>query len=79
MKIEERAAKDLYEMAGAVLRRLPGERRIAFAGSVLMKNERIRDRLRNALLKAYPHLELCETGQNAAIGALRLLDKWGKE
>lgn len=79
LKIEERAAKDLYEMAGAVLRRLPGERRIAFAGSVLMKNERIRDRLRNALLKAYPHLELCETGQNAAIGALRLLDKWGKE
>ncbi len=79
LEIEERAAKDLYELADAVLRQLPCAQSVAFSGSVLMKNERIRNRLKNALLRTYPYLEICETEQNAAIGALRLLDKREKK
>lgn len=80
-EIEGRCADGLAQLFAAVYRKLPEEKNVALAGSVLEKNERIREQTSAAMRKMAEDyngekgLRIRVSGNDASIGALRLLQK----
>lgn len=75
LKIEARAADQLCELASCVIFRMEEERRLAFSGSVLQNNGRIRAQLADKIRRLHPEVEVCKTEKSAAQGALALLER----
>lgn len=80
-EIERRCADGLAQLFAAVYRKMPGEKNVALAGSVLEKNERIRGLAVERMQKeagdynGEKGLRIRVSGNDASIGALRLLHK----
>ena len=75
LAIQERAADALYEMVQAVHKKMPAEKELVLAGSVLKNNQKIQSSLIEKLNKEQPQWSVCTAKHSAAIGALRLLDR----
>lgn len=73
--IERKAAEDLAELVFAVKNRLPEVQNLAFSGSVLIKNKRIRSMVEHIVKKKYPEMFIYNGEPDAAKGALLLLLK----
>ncbi len=73
LAIEEKAVGELFLMVQAVASRMPEERGLAFTGSVLQKNVRIRDRLADRILHHIPGMHIEPPVEDASVGAIRLL------
>lgn len=71
--IEDACIESLAELALTAIKRLDEDKNLAFGGSVLLKNSRIRNRLQQRLQEFDPQIQIIETKQDASIGALRLL------
>ena len=78
-EIERRCADSLAQLFAAVRTKMPEERNVALAGSVLEKNERIRELTVERMCKKAEDdngnkgLQIRVSGNDASIGALRLL------
>lgn len=80
LAIEEKCTGELAELVLTALRRFNGEKNLAFGGSVLMKNERIRIRLCQKLWEQDPEIRIEVSEQDASLGALRLfIREWARE
>ena len=73
LAIEDACIESLAELALTAIKRLDEDKNLAFGGSVLLKNSRIRNRLQQRLQEFDPQIQIIETKQDASIGALRLL------
>lgn len=73
--ILEQAALDLCSLAKPVLAKLPKGAKLLYSGSVLKKNERIRTRTLELLRRSFPEVDWEEAVAEAALGALRLIQK----
>lgn len=73
LEIEDRCVVSLEELFDAVWRKMPESENIALAGSVLERNERIRDKLCQRLISRNPGFAIVTAKQDASEGALRLL------
>lgn len=74
LKIEKKAAQELYELVSCVISRMKNETRLAFAGSVLLNNKRIQKELTEKIRNNYPKIEIFTAEKSAAWGALALLE-----
>lgn len=84
MEIEGNCADSLAELVAAVYRKMPDEKNVVFAGSVLEKNKRIREQVAERIQKFVKNYDdsgeepvIRVFGGDASIGALRLL--WRRE
>lgn len=75
LRIQERAADALYEMVQAVHKKMPAERELVLAGSVLKNNQKIQSSLIEKLNSKQPQWSIRTAQHSAATGALRLLDR----
>jgi len=73
MEIEQRSAGELNLMTDAVMAKLPEEKNIALTGSVLMKNQRIRQMVTEHILTRRKDACVLAAAADAAEGAVRLL------
>lgn len=73
MEIERRSAEELGLLVRTAMGRLPEENNIALAGSVLLKNQNIRNRVRQCILEQRGDARILAAAQDAAEGAIRLL------
>lgn len=73
LEIERKSADELGTLVGTVMDRLPGENNIALAGSVLLKNQSIRERVCSDILARRGDANIVRSGQEASEGAIRLL------
>lgn len=73
LEIEGACIGELAGLALTAMRRLDGEKNLTFGGSVLLKNRRIRESLCRRLREADAGIHIAEGGQDASLGALRLL------
>lgn len=73
LRIMETAAWELFRLADAVLSRLPQGSKLLYSGSVLKKNRWISQRVEALLEGKYWNLSWEEAAEEAALGALRLL------
>lgn len=79
LHIEERAVDGLYELIQAVHCKMPEEKEIVLAGSVLKNNQWIQCSLIEKLKTKEPQWNIRTARRSAAFGALRLLDKTEKQ
>lgn len=75
LRILEQAAQDLAGLAKPVLAKLPQGAKLLYSGSVLKKNEKIRTRTLALLRESFPAVDWEEAKAEAALGALRLIQK----
>lgn len=75
LNIQERTADALYEMVQAVHKKMPAEKELVLAGSVLKNNQRIQSSLIEKLNMEHPQWSIRTAQHSAATGALRLLDR----
>lgn len=73
LEIADRSAGELGLLAETVMGRMPEERDIALAGSVLLNNRPIRDRVRRLILARRPDANILCRALDASEGAVRLL------
>lgn len=78
LHIQERAAEELYQLVRAVHKKMPAERELVLAGSVLKRNQKIQISLIEKLKKEQPQWNIRTAQHSAAMGALRLLDRMEK-
>ena len=74
-RILEQAALDLTSLAKPVLAKLPRGAKLLYSGSVLKKNDRVRTRTLELLRQSFPEVDWEEAVAEAALGALRLIQK----
>ena len=72
LAIADACADELGALIRPVIDKLPDEKNIALGGSVLLKNERIRRKVRERILHMKSDARILEAGQDAAEGAVRL-------
>ena len=72
-RIVRQSAEELVLLARTVMDRMPEETGLALAGSVLLKNKAIRDRVCRAILDRRPDVDIVRSGRDASEGAVRLL------
>lgn len=70
--IVQKAANDLTELAGAVIKRMKRVSRLAVSGSVLLKNEDIYKEFVICMKNLYPDIGIIRPLQDAAYGAVLL-------
>ena len=75
MEIELKSAGELCLLVRTVMDRLPEENSIALAGSVLLKNHSIRDRVCGYILEQRRDSRIVLATQDASEGAVRLLKR----
>lgn len=75
IEIEKQCVKDLKELLLTVMHKMPDEKNIALAGSILTKNERIKDALCKELTKHDSNLNISSDENDASEGAIRLIMK----
>ena len=73
LEIEDACADALCRLACPVLDRLPEEKNIALAGSVLLKNLRVQKKVGERLAKMRSGARVLAAGRDASEGAVRLL------
>ena len=72
-EIEQNSAAELSLLARTVMDRMPEEKNIALAGSVLLKNRRIQDRVCKDILEHRRDANIVPAAREASEGAIRLL------
>lgn len=72
-KIERECAEELCQLFSAVKSRIPEEKNLVFAGSVLHCNSRIREMVTKGILRQHPEMLIAEENIDAAKGALYLI------
>lgn len=75
MEIERESAEELGILVRTVMTRLPEENNVALAGSVLLKNQAIRDRVQGYILEQRRDIHIVLSTQEASEGAIRLLGR----
>jgi len=75
IEIERESAEELGTLVRTVMTRLPEENNIALAGSVLLKNQNIRNRVCRYILEQRRDARIVLSKQDASEGAIRLLGK----
>lgn len=75
MEIERRSAEELNLMVQTIMMKLPEEKNIALAGSVLLKNQTIRSLVTRRILECREDACILPVTQDAAEGAIRLLKR----
>lgn len=75
MEIERESAEELRILVRTVMTRLPEENNVALAGSVLLKNQAIRDRVQGYILEQRRDIHIVLSTQEASEGAIRLLGR----
>lgn len=73
MEIERESAEELGLLVRTVMDRLPEENNIALAGSVLLKNRNIRNRVCRYILERRGDARVVPATQDASEGAVCLL------
>lgn len=74
-RILQQTAEEQMRLVDAVLVKMKGCRTLVLGGSVLLHNERIRNLLTGFLQEKYPELAIVKMEQNAAEGAIRILQR----
>lgn len=74
-EIQNRSAEELAKLAKSVLRRMPEEHNLVFAGSVLLKNKDICRQTKERILLEFPDLRVKLAETESAEGTLRMLLK----
>ena len=75
MEIERRSAEELDLMVRTIMVKLPEEKNIALAGSVLLKNQTIRRLVTQRILERREDARILPVTQDASEGAIRLLKR----
>lgn len=74
-EIERRSASELTALVRAVMARLPEENGLALAGSVLLKNQRIREMVCGEIRERRRDIRIVTPQREASEGAVRLLER----
>jgi len=74
-EIERRSASELTALVRAVMARLPEENGLALAGSVLLKNQRIREMVCGEIRERRRDIRIVTQQREASEGAVRLLER----
>lgn len=75
MEIERKSAEELGILVRTVMAHLPEENNVALAGSVLLKNQAIGNRVRGYILEQRGDVHIALCSQDASEGAIRLLER----